>query len=157
MSRCWGIVYVLLFLLLISCNKNVDSNKIKFIKIFNHKSIIKYDTIDYEKLLKHTQEDSLLETIDFWVGKAKHTIRMFSHENKIIDCGGDIQFYELDSLGIIFSRNIPWKTYSYYRIKCTNDSINNIIQYALDRIILHPELNTYYHAIKPPKEEKILK
>jgi hypothetical protein len=146
--------YFLFFSLLVlfSCKANHS----KQIDLFFYTSYItknnnfNRDTFEMDQLKFHKPTDSLGAKFSFELEGKKHEIRMFSSSFKG-GCGGSI-FYELDQLGIIYSK----KSFSnfYKRLRSTNDSINNLIDVALENIIAIPELHDE-SVFAPPMEETV--
>lgn len=110
------------------------------------------DTFSRENIRFHRQGDSLVKSLDFKLNNKTHHLRMFTtiFNNNIGTDGGGI-FYELDSIGIIYSKN----DYScfYHRLRSTNEEINHSIDVALENIIAYPSLQNINQLL--PKEETI--
>ena len=98
------------------------------------------DTIAFDKIDRHDPKDTLIASQDFEMNGKSHLIKMFTSDLHAPTDGG-VLAYELDSLGIIYSRSTTW--YSYRRLKSTNDSINATIDAAIENILLYPNLSCY--------------
>jgi hypothetical protein len=137
-------LFILLILFICSCNSQTENSKTE--TIFYHytgmniNSNYKLDTINPKLIPRHHINDSLLATSEFDCKGRLHVIRMYTSDfNAPID-GGQI-IYELDNLGSVYSRSTTWHT--YYRLRSNNDSINLVIDLALENIILNQNLHCY--------------
>jgi len=130
-------------MLIIGCNNSIDKKSVdnKFFYTSFHKGRkYKTDTLSQNKIKRHGSEDLLIADQYFEFNGGMHLIQMFTNDlNAPID--GGVLFYELDSLGIIYSRSTTW--YSYRRLKSSNDSINSIIEAAFENILLYSKLSCY--------------
>jgi len=97
------------------------------------------DTIE-RNLTYHATKDSLIGSRTFNFNGEIHKIKMFTTDFYAASDGGEL-FYELDSLGIIYSKSTTW--YGYTRLYSNNDSLNSVINVALENIILFPDLHCY--------------
>lgn len=95
-----------------------------------------YDTVDLKHINKHEPKDTLLRTKYFKMGDEGHRINLYTNELHA-PTDGNMLHYELDDLGIIYSQSLTWGGYG--RLISSNDSINAIIDVALENIILHKE------------------
>jgi hypothetical protein len=75
-----------------------------------------------------------------------HWINLFTNYPHAPIDGGYLAF-ELDTLGIIYTKSTTWNSYS--RLKSTNDSLNTLITVAFENIIL----NDKFHNIELTKIE----
>ena len=131
---------IITLLLCASCLQQVQKNKEKTKKFYylrNYRDGL--DTID-RKVVYHSPKDSLIGSRTFKIKGESHQIKMFTTDNYAAIDGGEL-FYELDSLGIIYSRSTTW--YGYTRLYSNNDSLNRLINQALENIILYPDLHCY--------------
>jgi len=90
------------------------------------------DTMHIKELDRHTVRDSLLHCIYYESRGKGHAICMFTDEHYAAMDGGRL-WYELDTFGMIFTQNTAWPGYS--RLRCTNDSIDELIGIALEVIV----------------------
>lgn len=150
------VIITIAFLSLVSCSNSKKENIAEDLFYYTS-SQIEYndfcrDTFSLKNLRFHRNEDSLVTSLDFKLKNKTHQIRMYTNffDSKIALDGGGI-FYELDNIGVIYSKN----DYScfYNRLRSTNDSINEIINTALENIIAYPRLHNIDHLM--PKEETV--
>ena len=99
----------------------------------------KSDTLTLDKINSSMPEYALVIQT-FQLNGKSHTIKMFTNDLNAGHDGGEL-FYQLDSLGIIYSRSTT--LYSYRRLRSNNDSINFLIDVALENILLYPKLCCY--------------
>lgn len=138
-------VLSLIFIILLnsSCDTNGDIKKSDDIYFFYQtttKDFYKYnsDTVKIDKIQQPDIKDTFLLQSMFELNGETHWINLFTNYLKCPIDGGYIA-YTLDTMGIIYMRSTTWKSYS--RLKCTNDSIDNIINIALENIILNQEFH----------------
>jgi len=136
---------LLFFLSFTSCESenNLQKDKeILFYTISTNKNYNTYisDSVDIYSIKKHDVKDILLAQKKFKLNGERHYISLYTNYPHAPIDGGYLAF-ELDTLGIIYTKNVTW--YSYSSLKSTNDSINNLIHVALENIILNDE----FHAI----------
>lgn len=145
------------FLVLLSCTANKSKQKDLF---FYTSYITKYnnfnrDTFEIDQLKFHKATDSLGTSFSFEFEGKNHEIRLYSNccGSKPVAVDGVSIFYELDNLGIIYSK----RSFSnfYKRLRSTNDSINNLIDIALENIIAIPELHDE-SVFEPPMENNVV-
>lgn len=86
------------------------------------------DTVTIDKIIRHNNDDKLMQEFTFFTHQKAHTIRLFCTGNPAPD-SGELMF-ELDSLGIIYSCNNF--SVSNIRLKSNNDSINELIDISLE-------------------------
>ena len=142
----------LLILLLTACNENYynkTSNKLFYIS--HNKNHDYYDTIPYLQSNNRSTNDSLIHQISFDYNGKRHILKMTTNEYNAGKDGGVIR-YHLDDIGIIYTKSTTW--YSYSRLKSDNDSLNELIDRALENIILHKEFTCVEFA---PTERKEIK
>lgn len=128
----------LLLIVFSSCNqKNVT--EFYYIRCYEEYGNLKIDTVNVESENNQTKttDDSLFFEKDIVLDDVVHKLRKYSNGHKA-PTDGDYTFYELDSLGIVFSTQISWG--SYKRLYTNNDSINRIIDFSLLNII---QMNEY--------------
>ena len=110
----------------------------------------KIDTNFTDKVRYHQNLDTMIANEVFLFNDKAHMIRKYSSDNHAATDGGALRF-ELDSLGIIYSKSTTWASYS--RLHSTNDSINLLINYALEAIILNGNLSCYdYRKVFGPEK-----
>ena len=125
-----------ILLILLSCTNN---NPLKFEKkIFFYyntttKDFYEYssDSFNINKINHHNDRDTLISQIPFKWNEVSHYINIFSNY-KYAPMDGEILNFELDTLGIIFSKSLNWNSYS--SLKSNNDSINQLINKAFEYI-----------------------
>lgn len=141
--------YFLTFVFIVACNSRTSNTKTKDLFFYSNKNNLTFDTLTRENIYRHESKDSLIYEQDFEFNGKSHSIKMFSSDFYAPTDGGQLT-YELDSLGIIYSRSTTW--YSYQRLKSNNDSLNLIIDAALENIILYPSLHCYHCELQPVLE-----
>lgn len=135
--------YIVALMILVSCGQeekpidNINTSKAYYIGQ-KHNGRIQTDTLDFNDIKKIDLNDSIIGTYEFALNEQEYIISMFSNGHRA-DIDGGVIYYELKDLGIIYSRSTSW--FSYKRLKTDNDSINNIIEIAIDHIILVPDLS----------------
>ena len=129
--------YIFLLLILIACKtKKTSKKEIKLFYIFQSQNIDKLDTIPYNKKNIISKDDTLIHQEAFKYYGKYHVINMTTNQFKAGIDGGEIR-YKLDDLGVIYKKSTTW--YSYMRLVSDNDSLNNLIDRALENIFLHKE------------------
>lgn len=149
------LIYTLLLVCLFSCVENINDKKNDdsfYYVSTNHDINYKSDTLTIEKIKRHNSEDIILEQFGFKHNNVQHIINMFTNYPYAPIDGGQI-FYELDSLGIIYSKSTTWD--SYIRLKSSNDSLNNLIEISLENIKMSDKLNSFDLKTLEPKENSI--
>ncbi len=128
------LIPILLFTFFSCCRKAPEKKQeIQFFLQTNYRN----DTIHIDSVDHHNIGDSLLAMEYFELNGTGHGILMFTNDfHASID--GNYVIYELDDLGTIYTKSLTWKNYA--RLKTSNDSINEIIDAALENIILNPRL-----------------
>ncbi|MGY2132525.1 hypothetical protein ACW9KT_09865 [Hymenobacter sp. HD11105] len=137
-----AITYLLVASCLISCDKLIDKEKKEIVFFYTSPTISKADTeyIKVEQIKRHNPKDTLIAYFNFALGERRHFIDVYTSDFYAPEDGGTL-LYELDSLGVIYGRSTTW--FKYSRLQSNNDSINEIIDVALEHIILRPELHCY--------------
>lgn len=101
----------------------------------------------------HHDQDTILASVSFRFRGTMHEIRMFTNDFYAPTDGG-VLMYELDSIGVIYQRSTTWSSYS--RLHSNKDSINAILEVALENIILNQDLHCYqcrqYYMMHPKLE-----
>lgn len=124
-------------LIFVSCSqeKKEKSDELTFHYVINNHDSrrIYLDTVTIENLRHHDSRDSLLEQFRFKTNGESHFISLFSNEHYAAIDGGSLIF-ELDTLGIIYSCSTTW--FSSVRLKSNNDSINELVDIAIDNCLL---------------------
>lgn len=149
--------YIVLILTFMSCNHN-QNKEITFYYEYKDSvisSFTKIDTIkDVAKIPKHQKGDSLLSQVKIYYKNQEHLISKYIDAKYIsgVYCDDGSIFYELDNLGIIYSKSIIWE--SFKLLKSTNDSINHLINFALDNIISHKELSPWSIILQSQPESQ---
>ncbi len=88
---------------------------------------------------KHHDLDILLEESNFIFNGNRHVIRIYTNSFHCPIDGGRL-VYELDSLGIFYSKSTSF--YDYAVLMSTNDSISKIIERGLENIIFYSEITS---------------
>ncbi|WP_143434992.1 hypothetical protein [Hymenobacter roseosalivarius] len=135
------LICVLSLYYLMGCTE--DENKKKPITFFYTGFLLpKYniESITVDKIMRHNAKDSLISSLHFNNFSSNHTITMYTNAFYAPQDGGTI-LYELDSLGVIYGKSTTWR--QHRRLHSNNDSIDEIINTALEHIILHSQLDCY--------------
>lgn len=133
--------YLLMTIIIFACKNKVENKQtIFFYTGLMHNGNDSSETFTSNKINRHTDKDTLVTSQDFELKGTKHLIKLFKDKGPVPIDGGAL-YYELDSLGIIYSRSTIW--YSYSRLRSNNDSINLAIDVALETILLYPKLSCY--------------
>ncbi len=138
---------IFLLTALIACEQVTEKKQTENLFFYvgsNRNRIYKSDTITFDKIERHDSKDTMIAYQDFELNGITHLIKMFTSDLHAPIDGGELT-YELDSLGIIYSRSTAW--YSYSRLKSSNDSINSTIDAAIENILLYPNLSCYQHDL----------
>jgi len=143
-------VIICILIIFFSC-RNDRTKKISDEKYFYTKYLNgKIDTNFINKVSLHQLPDTLIAKEVFVFNNKSHIIRKYTSDNHAAIDGGALCF-ELDSLGIIFSKSTTWN--SYTRLHSTNYSIENILNTAIEIIILNDNLSCYdYRAVFGPEK-----
>lgn len=129
------IKYIFILIILFACNSSkTDKKNIKLFYLSKNQFSDDVDTIPYLSKYKNTYDDTLIYQDAFQYCGKIHVINMTTNEFKTGVDGGIIR-YKLDDLGSIYSRSKTWK--KYIRLKSNNDSLNNLIDRALEIILLN--------------------
>jgi len=137
------------FLTMLSCShsgKNERQKELYFYRNTHRKGEDSSSYFKRVKIKKHQPTDDLLAQSDFIFNGKQHTIRLYTNYfHAPIDAGR--LFYELDQLGIIYSKSTSFDAYTV--LKSTNDSINKIIERGLENIIFDPKLQVKMDEFAP--------
>ncbi|MFN5416898.1 MAG: hypothetical protein ACK5B9_07565 [Flavobacteriia bacterium] len=130
-------------MILYSCNSEKKSHleKNKFYYLFSSHKNSNKDSLQLIEIPKHSEVDSLIYRCDFESNKGEHVIQMFINPQHLV-CDGGYVIYELDNLGIIYTRSTSWNKFKI--LESNNDSINKLISFALGKIISEPNLRDYH-------------
>jgi hypothetical protein len=140
-------IRVLFILLsLTSCDRITEIPKVEeilFYTVSTTKDFKTYnsDSVKIDLIKHHDLKDTFLVQSMFELNGKVHWINLFSNHNSAPIDGGYLAF-ELDTLGIIYMKSTTWNSYS--RLKSTNDSINDLITIALEKIILNDKFHNIY-------------
>ena len=93
------------------------------------------DSISFDRIKKADKADTLIGLTEFTLKGRDHILKMYTSDLVAPVDGGSV-YFELNDLGVIYWRSTAW--FAYRRLKTNNDSINEIIQTAIDRIVLNP-------------------
>jgi hypothetical protein len=104
------------------------------------------DSVKIDLIKHHDTKDTMLAQSMFELNGKTHWINLFTNYPHAPIDGGYLAF-ELDKLGIIYTKSTTWNSYS--RLKSTNDSLNTLITVAFENIIL----NDKFHNIELTKIE----
>jgi hypothetical protein len=138
--------------IMIACTEVSDEtkNELSYLTTYTKNGVFKTEMIKVKKALKHENKDTLLFSKSFLTNNIHHEIRKYTNLNySPID--GEIVLYEVDNLGVIFSCNLSWNTFK--QMKSSNDSINEIINIALQNII---RFNDQKYLIENFKSNKVV-
>jgi hypothetical protein len=127
------IIHFFFFILISACNSNNTIKKeLKLFYLCKQPNNDKMDTLSYLNVRKTNAKDTLIYQDVFKYYGKMHTLKMTTNEfNTAID-GGQIR-YQLDALGTIYSKSTTWE--GYMRLQTNNDSLNHLIDRALEFII----------------------
>lgn len=145
------IFIILSVLSLFSCSQTNEVKKLEP-AIFYYSSYSSFNPVrnKISETFWHHDQDTLLASVSFSFRDTMHEIRMFTNDYIAADDGGELM-YELDSIGIFYQRSTTWKSYS--RLHSNKDSINAILEVALENIILNQDLHCYqcrqYYMMHP--------
>lgn len=137
------VAFILGLIVFVSCIKRQEETKESSLKYFYIRNVRGLQDTLFEKYpYKHEKNDSLISLQTYSYRGQTHVIKMYSNysDNISIVDNGEVKF-ELDSLGVIYSRSTTWPNYK--RLFSNNDSLNSIIISALENIILHPSMRCY--------------
>jgi len=129
-----------LFIILYSCNSVSDVYEVKFYRLsyYTEKGENKLLKIEVKEFDFHNIKDSLIFKKEILIDKQYHELRKYSNSS-YSPMDGERITYELDSIGIIFSSSLSWN--SLMKFKTSSDSINNIINRAMDFALIYSELS----------------
>jgi hypothetical protein len=134
--------YLILTLFFVSCAEKPKKPKIKFWYSFHSHTDKEHssDTFEIDQIKQGNGDHSLIAREGFSYKDKGFGISMFTNEpNAPID--GGIIYYELNHLGVIYSRSTTW--FSYSVLKSNNDSINDLINVAIQNILLSDKLRCF--------------
>lgn len=126
----------------ISCQEKKTTPEIKFWYSYHAHNDKEFtsDTFEINKIKQPNQDHSFIASKPFTCKNKGYGISMFTNEpNAPID--GGIIYYELNHLGVIYSRSTTW--FSYSVLKSNNDSVNNLINVAVQNILLYEDLRCF--------------
>ena len=150
MKNLIALITIILFLSCYNKTKKENESTLRFFYVTNFRNHL--DTaIDKYPSNRHNEKDSLLAYQRFEYEGEIHMIKMYTSDFYAPVDGGELM-YELDSLGIIYSRSTTW--YGYSRLRCNNDSLNSIIDVAIENIVLFPSMHCYSCNIYSDKKIK---
>lgn len=131
-----------LVLLFIACNHDYKENKYIMTEYWYITKVKDKDTLSKYPLnnkgIYHFGYDSLITSCQFKYYGINHTINMYSDYFYVPPESAHIT-YELDSIGIFFSHNTNW--YNYGKLQSNNDSINSLVDNAIEYIYKNEELH----------------
>ncbi|MBI1837565.1 MAG: hypothetical protein HYR91_09910 [Flavobacteriia bacterium] len=129
------IKHLFILILLISCNnkKTVPKKDNLFYIRYSRQSNY-YDTVSYLNLNQGFKNDTLIHQEAFYYHGINHVINMTTNEFTA-GCDGGAIAYKLDDIGIIYLKSTTW--YNYLRLETDNDSLNNLIDRAIENILLY--------------------
>lgn len=93
------------------------------------------DSIGFDGIKKADKADTLIGLTEFTLRGRDHILKMYTSD-LVAPIDGGIVYFELKDLGVIYWRSTTWL--EYRRLKTNNDSINEIIETTIDRIVLNP-------------------
>lgn len=132
---------ILLIVLVSSCSDKLPhkkEDKLYYLMASDRRDYI--DTISYKDFQQYDSLDRFIAEDHFILNKTNHIIKAFTSDNHAPIDGGRF-YYTLDSIGIIYTRSTTWPV--SIRLSSNNDSINDLMNAALGRIILKPLLHCY--------------
>ena len=125
----------ILIISLFACSSKKTSNKKdKLFYISYSRKTESYDTVPYSNLNSVYKNDTLIHQEAFYYNGINHVINMTTNEFTA-PCDGGAIAYKLDDIGIIYLKSTTW--YNYLRLKTDNDSLNNLIDRAIENILLY--------------------
>lgn len=98
------------------------------------------DSLDFESITMADPRDTLIGSTEFTLNGQDHRISMYTSD-LVAPMDGGFVYFELKHLGVIYYRSTTWD--SYRRLKTDDDSLNYIIDTAIDNIVLNPTLGCY--------------
>jgi hypothetical protein len=128
--------------ILISCQEKKTKPKIKFWYSYNKDNGKHFtsDTFEIGKIKQAVGNNSFIANKAFTYKDKSYGISMYTNEPGAPIDGG-VVYYELNHLGIIYSRSTAWISYGV--LKSNNDSINDLINVAIQNILLHEGLRCF--------------
>lgn len=119
--------------------KKSDSIRAAYIG-YNRNGTMKTDSLTFDRLKHHDPLDTLIASTEFMLNGHEHLINIWTSDLVAPMDGGSV-YIELKDLGVIYYRSTSW--YSYRRLKTNNDSINYIIDTAIDNVVLNFTIGCY--------------
>jgi hypothetical protein len=116
-----------------SLDKDIELPKAAYVG-YNHNGTMRTDSLTYDKIKQHDPLDTLIASTEFTLNGHAHLINIWTSDLVAPMDGGSV-YIELKDLGVIYYRSTSW--YSYRRLKTSNDSINYIIDTAIDNVVLN--------------------
>lgn len=107
---------------------------------YNPDGTLRTDSLNFDRLKRANPSDTLLASTQFTLQGREHIINIRTNDLVAPTDGGSV-YIELKDLGVIYYRSTS--SYSYRRLKTNNDSINYIIDTAIDNVILNFTLGCY--------------
>ena len=130
------LIILILILALYSCKEKSKPIKAQNDKYFfleyRHEH---FDTLKIGMIFKYENEFKPIDTINYWLNHKPITIIKLSNEPAPTD-GGMIAYWE-KSVGVFYQKSTTW--YQYFRLKSSNDSINDFIGSLYGFVLLHPD------------------
>ena len=141
---------MLTILLLCSCGQpeKQETQLLGLYVGYNHNGTMQTDSISFARVKKVDPADTLVGSTEFALNGHDHVLNMYTSDLVAHIDGGSV-YFELRNLGVIYYRGTTW--FAYRRLKTNNDSINEIIQTAIDHIALNP--NFCYEAGQLTKKQ----
>lgn len=125
----------------ISCKNTKHEDVIFQYKYFGHfGGNYKCNVEIIEHPLWHSISDSIVLMTQFELNGTGHQIRTFNNYSSS-HSDNERFLIELDNLGVIFKSNLTWN--SYVKMISDNDSINEIIDMAINLILINNEQSIF--------------
>jgi hypothetical protein len=133
---------ILVGLTLISCEekqKIIKDEMQYYYRSYSRNGQRENDTISIIKRKRFNSIDSLIGLVTFEYKGNNHSIKMYTNFYHELGLDGGLIEYELDSLGVIYFKSLTWEGYG--RLITNNDSLNQIINIALEHVIARSSLH----------------
>lgn len=127
-------------------SENVRQKELYFYRNTHQNGTDSSNYFQRAKIKKHQPTDVLLAQSVFIFNGKKHKISLYTNYFHSPIDGGRL-FYELDQLGIIYTKSTSF--YDYAVLKSTNDSINKVFERSLENIIFDPKLQVKKDLFAP--------
>jgi hypothetical protein len=101
---------------------------------YNHNGTMRTDYLNFDKIKQYDPLDTLVASTEFSLDGHEHLVNIWTSDLVAAMDGGAV-YIELKNLGVIYYRSTSWN--SYRRLKTNNDSINYIIDTAIDNVVLN--------------------